>query len=356
MKDNTNRVRILDVMRVIAIILVMLHHYYSSSNYPDVGNWFYFGAFGVPLFFIISGFVINSTLVRTQNYKDFIVNRFIRLSPAMFICSTITFVFFSYFYVEDGYEHSKNFMNYLIANIFIVPHIFNILSGRIIYYYLDNAYWSLWVEVCFYTLIGFLYFLNKKKFIMHYIVIGCIGTPLFFLFYTSLGESVLRYYFSIGDEQIKYYKIIARSFAFFYEWTWFLLGIYLYQLYQNKHRKKYITYIFIIFLFNILKERSIEILVFSILVFLFLMIFIYRNSWLNFMTNEILCKIGVASYAMYLIHYHIGVVIVKFMNQYWGISYIYPIIVIGIVIIFGLLCYHYLEKRLIKIYKKVILG
>ena len=95
MKDNTNRVRILDVMRVIAIILVMLHHYYSSSNYPDVGNWFYFGAFGVPLFFIISGFVINSTLVRTQNYKDFIVNRFIRLSPAMFICSTITFVFFS---------------------------------------------------------------------------------------------------------------------------------------------------------------------------------------------------------------------------------------------------------------------
>ena len=105
-----------------------------------------------------------------------------------------------------------------------------------------------------------------------------------------------------------------------------------------------------------MKERSIEILVFSILVFLFLMIFIYRNSWLNFMTNEILCKIGVASYAMYLIHYHIGVVIVKFMNQYWGISYIYPIIVIGIVIIFGLLCYHYLEKRLIKIYKKVILG
>lgn len=352
--DNKARVAVLDVVRVIAVIMVMLHHYYTPNTYPDIGDLFHFGALGVPLFFIISGFVIYSTLERTNNYKEFIIKRFVRLSPAMLICSTITFVFFSYFYEGDGYHHSKSFVNYIIANTFIDPNVFNIPNGWVKYYYIDNAYWSLWVEICFYSLIGFLYFFFKKRFIFYYIIICSIGMSIFLLFYTSIGALVLQKYLNFDEVQIKYYKLVARAFVFFFECLWFLLGIYLYKLYHNKNEKKYIYYIILIFIINIIKEKiTIDSVLFAILTFIFLMIFVYRNSWLDFMCKPILCKIGVASYAMYLIHYHLGVVAIQAMNEKWGSSYVYPIVVVFIVIIFGMLCYNYLEKNLIQVYKKI---
>lgn len=353
--NHTQRVAVLDVIRVIAVVMVMLHHYYTPNVYPNIGNLFHFGALGVPLFFIISGFVIYSTLERTHNYKEFIIKRFIRLSPAMLICSTITFVFFSFLYEGDSYYHSKSFVNYLIANTFIDPNVFNIPSGWVKYYYIDNAYWSLWVEICFYSFIGFLYFFFRDRFIFYYVLICGIAMPIFLLFYTSVGASILRSYLHFDEAQIKYYRLVARAFVFFFESFWFLLGIYLYKLYNNKTEKKYIYYIILIFIVNIIKERiTIESVIFSILTFVFLMIFVYRNNWLDFMCKPILCKIGVASYAMYLIHYHLGVVAIQAMNDKWGSSYFYPIIVVFLVIIFGMFCYNFLEKNLIKVYRKIL--
>ena len=159
--EKKGRVNVLDVLRVVAVIMVILSHYYL--NYPDVGRKVAWGALGVQLFFIISGFVIYASLENTKNYRDFIVKRFLRLSPAMFICSTIIFVFFRFFYTGEGYTNSKLLSNYLIANTFIDPTFINVFFGRVRYYYLDGAFWSLWVEIGFYTLIGLLYFINKNN-------------------------------------------------------------------------------------------------------------------------------------------------------------------------------------------------
>lgn len=197
--EKKGRVNILDVLRVVAVVMVILSHYYL--NYPDVGEKVAWGALGVQLFFIISGFVIYASLENTKNYRDFIVKRFLRLSPAMLICSTIIFVFFRFLYTGEGYANSKLFSNYLIANTFIDPTFINIFYGRVRYYYLDGAFWSLWVEICFYTLIGLLYFINKKNFIQYYVIICFAVTPIFMLFYTSTGQNVLQTTFSLTAEQ-----------------------------------------------------------------------------------------------------------------------------------------------------------
>lgn len=351
--EKKSRVNVLDVLRVVAIVMVILSHYYN--NYPEVGRRVAWGALGVQLFFIISGFVIYASLENTKNYRDFIVKRFLRLSPAMLICSTIIFVFFSFFYTGEGYVNSKSFYNYLLANIFLEPAVVNSFFGSIRYYYLDGAFWSLWAEVCFYTLMGLLYFINKEKFIQYYVIICSLMIPFFMLFYTSMGQGFLQSVFSLTAEQASVFKIYGKVIVFFDNCFWFLIGVYIYLLRKDKTKKKYIYYIILLFLFNIVKEKfEIPLIVFSVIVFAFFMIFVYAPQKVEFMAQPLLCKIGMASYSMYLIHFHLGMVAVKYLKENVADSYIWPFLVMMVVVLFGLFSYEYLEKPLGKLYKKVI--
>ncbi|MGV0939636.1 MULTISPECIES: acyltransferase [unclassified Empedobacter] len=345
------RIKVFDSLRVLAILMVFIHHYYSSKVYPELGELFLYGAFGVPLFFMISGFVISLTLERTDNFKTYLKNRFIRLSPAMIICSTLTFVFFAFFYTGEGYEHSKNIWNYLIANTFIDPHVFDLYSGEIKYYYLDNAYWSLWVEVCFYIIIGTLYFMNKRKYLLHFIIICIIMMPLQMIFYSHSARPYLLNYFS--ESQLDYYRLVARCLALFSECIWFIIGMFLLRLYQTKDKKFLYIIIFLLGL-SVLKELNSGILVFSVSVFIFILLFVYKPEKLKFLEQPFLLKIGAASYCMYLIHYHLGVVFVKYLNENFKLGYFSPVIVIIFVIVFGLVCYKFFEKKLIKLYKRIL--
>ena len=347
----SNRIKVLDSLRLFAILLVFLHHYYSAGIYPELGKLFHFGAIGVPLFFIISGFVISLTLERTPNYLTYLKNRFIRLSPAMLICSTIIFVFFHFFYSGDGYLFSKDINNYFIANTFIDPHVFDLKSGTIKYYYLDNAFWSLWVEVCFYIVLGAFFYLKRDKYIIFYSIFCLIGFPIYLLFSSHIGYSLLINYFS--EEQLKYYKLIARCCALFSECFWFLIGIFLCKLHQNNRDYKFLLGIVICLFICLIRDFSLVALIFNILIFIFTILFVYQPKYLKFLEQSFLIKIGTASYCMYLIHYHLGVVFIKYLNQNYHLGYISPIITICLVIFFGLFCYNYLEINLIKFYKKI---
>ncbi|MDO5614611.1 MAG: acyltransferase [Cruoricaptor ignavus] len=352
---ENKRITILDSVRVIAVIMVMCHHYYSESRYPEIAHLFHFGFLGVPLFFIISGFVISLTLERTDNYKNFIKKRYIRLAPAMLVCSTITFVFFKFFYTGEGYGFSKQWVSYLIANTFIDPNVFNIPSGKVRYYYLDNAYWSLWVEICFYSLIGALYFFFKKKYLMLYTIICIIGTPIFLLFYSSTGHHLFLKYNVFSEEQLAHLKVIARACAFFNECFWFLVGLLLHKLFTNKTEKKWLWYMLATFSIILLKEKSLVVTLFSIVTFVFLMIFVYKPSLLSFMNNKTLVTLGIASYAMYLIHYHLGVVLVGYLSSEYQLGYFAPIVVIGLVLGFGVVFYKFLERPITSFYRRIIL-
>ena len=142
---------------------------------------------------------------------------------------------------------------------------------------------------------------------------------------------------------------------FFDNCFWFLIGVYIYLLRKDKTKKKYIYYIILLFLFNMAKEKfEIPLIVFSVIVFAFFMIFVYAPQKIEFMAQPLLCKIGMASYSMYLIHFHLGMVAVKYLKENVADSYIWPFLVMLVVIIFGLFSYEYLEKPLGKLYKKVI--
>ena len=79
----------LDIVRAAAIGWVMLYHAMNLSLVPDPDHWFVsFGWMGVDLFFVLSGFLIASQLLRPwaagsrPDYSRFFVRRLLRTFPA----------------------------------------------------------------------------------------------------------------------------------------------------------------------------------------------------------------------------------------------------------------------------------
>ncbi len=150
------RLYVLDGIRLLAALMVVLHHFVGTSRVDRPGNVIWdrpvseimptvfrvssFGWIGVEIFFVISGFVIcMSCWGRTP--KDFFVSRVIRLYPAYWFA-----VFFT------------------TAVLVLMPGVWERLSMRKVLFnltmlqagsgvpHVDGVYWTLWSELRFYLL------------------------------------------------------------------------------------------------------------------------------------------------------------------------------------------------------------
>ncbi|WMN13024.1 acyltransferase [Marivirga salinae] len=84
--SNNARLHGLDHLRAIAIIIVMIFHYYPAPEWLEpIKN---IGWSGVDLFFVLSGFLIGSQLLKEYkknndiSFRNFYIKRFFRIIPA----------------------------------------------------------------------------------------------------------------------------------------------------------------------------------------------------------------------------------------------------------------------------------
>ena len=97
------------------------------------------GIFAVGLFFLISGFVIPFSLER-RTLRGFVVRRFFRLYPTLWLCIAVTVVFVVLLSTRSGlpYSFATLVTNGLLVNVYTGhPHV-------------DPVYWTLAVEELFY--------------------------------------------------------------------------------------------------------------------------------------------------------------------------------------------------------------
>ncbi len=238
---EVKRLSILDGLRFVAILMVILFHYYSRYcipsyiSYENVNtSYFEHGYLGVELFFIISGFVITLTLDKSKNFADFMKRRLIRLWPAMLLCSVLTFGFMHIFDDGDLFAKSKQFANLLVSNTFINPELFNNLFSTHLAY-IDGAYWSLWVEICFYFLVGGLFFIDKKNLQRNFFIVACALVSLHYMLTTKIGLALTTKYFS--DDFITKVHDYVNVFKICQYVLWFFLGMQLLQLFKYKNIK-----------------------------------------------------------------------------------------------------------------------
>jgi len=342
-----SRISILDGFRTIAIISVILYHYFfrwNNEKYPYFGgDYFHYGFKGVPFFFMISGFVICYTLESTENFTAFWKKRFIRLFPSIVIASVLTYCFLLLF---DNYNTfpDNHFRNLIISITFLPPNFYNLFSEIPSYFsYINYDYWSLWPEIQFYFLASAIYFAKRNNFKRNFIII-CFALLLLY--------NVLLYF---NIDQIKYFEKAINFFNLIKHLSFFLSGALFYMLYKNKQNRLYVLLLAISFLFInftfILPE-----FVASIIMFLLFFCFIYYPKFLRFLENRFFIKIGFSSYFLYLIHEYIGVVWIRnIVSFFYPNSFIAPILIIIVMIAFSIFYTQKAETRIAKYLHKRLL-
>jgi peptidoglycan/LPS O-acetylase OafA/YrhL len=142
-----NRFRELDGLRGIAALAVVASHFTGAYNSryplaPEPFFDFHIGAFGVQLFFLISGFVILMTAQNSARASDFAISRASRLYPAYWVALGITLMLTFLFDIPGRVESPLA----IIANFSMVQRWFLMPN-------VDDVYWTLAIEMQFYVIL-----------------------------------------------------------------------------------------------------------------------------------------------------------------------------------------------------------
>jgi len=165
----------LDGLRGLAIIMVILYH-----NFHFINN-FFFTWLGVDLFFVLSGYLITTILLKSVNsphyLKNFYMKRVLRIFPLYYLALVIFLVIFPLFgdhrpdlqfYVNHQWWFWLYAENWLLSFQFPPPGP-NVL----------NHFWSLAVEEQFYLIWPFVILLIRKPGKLLYCVLSLLLLLLF---------------------------------------------------------------------------------------------------------------------------------------------------------------------------------
>jgi peptidoglycan/LPS O-acetylase OafA/YrhL len=155
----------LDAVRFAAAAMVTLFHlsYYSwhaatnqknayiEQSLGHIGALFTSGYVGVPIFFVLSGFVIAFS-AHEKDSIGFLKSRMLRLYPAAWLCATIT-------------------LSVIIGTSDWEIKYVNSISLNPLGPWVDGVYWTLAVELQFYAIVFLLLFLSGSRKIVQ---LGCL--------------------------------------------------------------------------------------------------------------------------------------------------------------------------------------
>ena len=169
-----NRFQTLDGWRGISILFVLAGHLLPIGPKSWQLNSS-FAASGMAIFFILSGFLITTILIKDQNIPNFLTRRFLRIVPLAWLVLFVTLI-----------AVKTNMVN-------VAPHFLFYANWPPFYFNDATAhFWSLCVEIQFYLLIAILVLVFKKKTFFMLPILGVIIT--IYRYMNSAEISIETYY------------------------------------------------------------------------------------------------------------------------------------------------------------------
>jgi len=280
----------LDVLRGLAALMVLCFHSTTdytnlySPNFPPLFK-FPFGRYGVDLFFMISGFVILMTLEKTKRPLDFIVSRFSRLYPCYWAAIILTFCVVNLSHLPlFGSTLKEALINLTMFQSWLGVH--NV----------DDVYWTLTVELSFYSTL-FLFFLTGK---LKYIEIGGLVWIIVMVWYNK---------FSLLFHIHMPWLILQSGLLHFGHL--FLAGILFYNLKTKGHAWYRHVGLILCFVVQYIFRTDLGEPLLVGLFFVVFYLFIYgKMTWC---INRPLLYLGSISYSLYLTHRNIGYVMIRYL-------------------------------------------
>ena len=309
---------LLDLYRFVAAVMVVIYHYafngvaggkVQSITHVEPSITMY-GYLGVELFFMISGFVIYNSVINS-NPSKFITSRMIRLFPAYWFCLIVTTVFtLMYGYKYDfTVSFSQVLMNFtMVQQLFGVEHV-------------DGVYWTLTYELIFYILVFTVFFIGNQNTLQKFFV---IWPGLIFISYIC-GLDFLPFmggyfYFFCSGVVI---AMLCRSPSWYLSVSLFFLLLLTIQ-YSLSNAALYSTQKGV--------EYSPYIISLIIAVFFFMMVILKYDYFKLFKIplSEVLGKI---TYPLYLIHAHIGYMLLNMYASDDNKYYLIPLLLLVMIIV-----------------------
>ena len=153
--NNFDLIRLLAAGQVVA--LHAIEHLNAESLRPLANVLWYFP--GVPIFFVISGYLISMSWDRAPSLRQYLWNRLLRIYPALWVCLLVSIAFFLIAGVRPAVSE---FIPWLVAQITIVqfynPDFLRSFGTGV----LNGSLWTITVELQFYFVLPLLALIVRK--------------------------------------------------------------------------------------------------------------------------------------------------------------------------------------------------
>ena len=343
-----HRIDFLDGLRGLAILMVIGLHYFTQIDHVPQSEFYHensplrFGYFGVELFFIISGYVIFMTLDKSSNFFRFIVQRWIRLFPAMLLATILIWTLSHWLpYRPGGIPRLID----LIPGLSLAGANFVSAATGIDTDGLERGFWSLYVEFRFYLMFGILFFVVGRQrafqllFILSLMLLAAIEV-------TSLhgGAWAARAESLCGKMLIGFYL------------PWFLFGMYAYLYHFKQHRWLPVVLIGNAVAYNV--ESTGTVIVTLALPLLVFLLFVLPPLQSIFRTR-LLLFFGAVSYPLYLINDSLGRGMIRGGYEALGDRVPFELIslfVLAVILVPAWIMAKYLEPKIQRWLKRMLLG
>jgi peptidoglycan/LPS O-acetylase OafA/YrhL len=366
LNQGSNGIRIpeLDGLRGLAILLVLGFHFINNTLEDLPGKVCSFlaqltsvGWAGVDLFFVLSGFLIGSILIRqkgSKNYfRTFYIRRLVRIIPNYYLLLVIFLLVNSASYFQNNHFLLQNGSTIPIWSYFAIVHNFFMAW----FHKMGNAAlsitWSIGIEEQFYIIFPFVIYFMNKKWVPWFLLVTIFAA----VFFRSLAHHWIPPYVLLPC------RMDAISFgallAYFHE-----KGS-LQKLMELYHKRMFLCLMAIIGVATLVFWRTHDLGIWrntflSIVFSTALLYALYRNnnffgivlrmSWLRW--------VGKISYSLYLFHYLILGIFSQLGGNANGVGIydtkgvLFALAALLASFVFAWLVYTYLEQPMVRLGKK----
>jgi peptidoglycan/LPS O-acetylase OafA/YrhL len=324
---------VIETMRGVAALGVVFYHF-ANGTLPSLtpnffGSFLEWARMGIPIFFVISGFVIPYSMYvsgyRLRDAGRYFLKRMIRMAPPAWISILIVFgIYYGAIWLKgkpiEGMTWPGTSWEAILANLGFSFILFDVEK------YIE-VYWTLEVEFQFYVLIPFLLPVllkyHRNQFVLSMILIGINSTYFFH------NDRILFFQFN----------------------TYFIMGILLFLYRMNLIERNYFVFASSLAAAACYAQVGATAACASVIGVLFIGLVRYHNSVTDFL--------GMISFSLYITHRSVGVVSEFVLKNLYGpdpsepVKLVMFVVYLAIAIAFAWVFYKLVEEPFLRLSKRV---
>jgi peptidoglycan/LPS O-acetylase OafA/YrhL len=331
----------IDGLRGIAILSVILHH----SSVGHSWNVWIDGTIGVHIFFIISGFLITTLLLKEKvkkgkvSFKNFYIRRVLRIFPVAYLYIFTVIILSHIFHFQLGFKNALTSLLYLK----------NFPTGNT---WETGHFWTLSVEEQFYLFVPVLLITNTNRFLklvfVAFLVVPVVDYIAFHnigVFYTNRTIHDLTFIFLALLDQGTLYILVGSLFSILV-----FKKIIIVEKFKNHYYLSAFLFIcaaLIHFVYITPNVPYLSSTLFAVLTAFVIAINLYENNLLtSILSHPVLVKLGILSYSLYIWQQLFT------LKQPWRGEFKYSdSIALNMIILFivAFCSYYFFERRFLKL-------